>query len=246
MDTNKKTARTAGLVYLIILIGGLFAEFFVRSRVMAAGNAALTTGNIMGSQGLYRLGFVIDIFSQVAYLIVALLLYKLFKPVNKTVAMLCVLLISISTSIACLNLLNQFAAVYLLTDTTFAAAFTADQLNTLSYFFLNMQKYGYIIGDIFFGGWFIPLGYLVYKSGYFPKALGIILNVAALGFLVDFTGQFLFPDNAAVISNIGYVLATPCEWAFFFWLIFRGAKEALPAAQVAKQQPKMENTLVTN
>jgi hypothetical protein len=246
MNTNKKTARTAGLVYLIILIGGMFAEFFVRSKVMAAGNAALTAGNIMSSQGLFRLGFVIVIFSQVAYLVVAVLLYKLLKPVNKTIALLCVLLISISTAITCLNLLNQFASVELLSNATFAAAFSADQLNTLSYFFLDMQKYGYIIGDIFFGGWFIPLGYLVYKSGYFPKALGILLNVAALGFLIDFMGQFLFPNDSAFISNIGMVLSVPCEWAFFFWLIFKGAKEALPAAQPANQQRKIANTLVTN
>jgi hypothetical protein len=157
-----------------------------------------------------------------------------------------VLLISVSTAIACLNLLNQFASVELLSNATYAAAFSADQLNTLSYFFLDLQKYGYIIGDIFFGGWFIPLGYLVYKSGYFPKVLGILLNVAALGFLIDFVGQFLFPNDSAFISNIGMVLATPCEWAFFFWLIFKGAKEALPAAPAAGQRYELKNTLVTN
>lgn len=217
----RKYARIAGLLYLVVIVTGVFAQFFVRSPLIVPGDAAATANKIMASEWLYRAGFVSDLIAATCYFLLALTLYVLLKPLNKNLALLCVLLVSISTAIMCLNMLNQFAALLLLSGADYMTVFERDELQALVLFFLNMHSYGYTVAGIFFGGWLLPLGYLVFKSGYLPKALGVLLMIATFGFLIDIFIASLFPRYEAIAYPFLAVDAV-AEVLFCLWLLFKG------------------------
>lgn len=226
MNSNKKTARVAGLLYLLLIIFGIFAEFFVRQGLIVPGDAAITANNIMASESLFRLGFVSDIIASACWLLLPLALYVLLKPVNKNFASLMVLFVLAGVAMQCINMLNQFAALLLLSGADYLKVFQADQLHALAMFFLNLHKYGYSSAGIFHGLWLLPLGYLVFKSGYFPRILGVLLIIACFGFLVDFFGRFLLPNYEnyeAIISLVG-LSSVIGEFSFCGWLLLKGAK----------------------
>lgn len=224
--TQRKAARIAGLLYLLVIIFGVFAEFFVRQSLIVPGDAAATANNIMASESLFRLGFVIDIIQGMCWLLLPLALYVLLKPVNKNFASLMVVIVLVGVAIQCLNMLNQFAPLLLLSGADYLKVFETNQLHALVMFFLNLHKYGYISAAIFHGLWLLPLGYLVFKSGYFPRILGVLLIIACFSFLVDFFGNFLLPNYAnyeAVFLLIG-LPAVIGEFSFCGWLLLKGAK----------------------
>ena len=222
-DTSqRKTARVAGLLYLITAITGIFGEY-VRSTLIVYGDASATASNIMASEPLFRIGFISDLTMITCYFLTACVLYMLLKPVNKNIALLFVLFTLGSVSVLFINALNQFAALLLLSGAGYLTVFGADQLNALLMLFLNLHKYGYTIAQIFFGLWLLPLGYLIFKSGYFPRILGILVMIACFGHLLEFFQVFLFPGYE-VIAYPGLVAAMIGEFSFFFWLLIKGAK----------------------
>ena len=222
MNSIKKTARTAGFLYLIMAITGIFGEY-VRSTLIVYGDAAATASNIMASESLFRIGFISDLTMITCYFLTACVLYMLLKPVNKNIALLFVLFTLGSVSVLFINALNQFATLLLLSGAGYLTIFGADQLNALAMLFLNLHKYGYTIAQIFFGLWLLPLGYLIFKSGYFPRILGILVMIACFGHLLEFFQVFLFPGYE-VIAYPGLVAAMIGEFSFMFWLLIKGAK----------------------
>ncbi len=232
-----KYARIAGFLYLIVNVTGVFAQFFVRSKLIVPGDAAATASNIMASEFLFRAGFMGDLIASTCYFLLALTLYVLLKPVNKNLSLLCVLLVAISTAIMCLNMLNQFAALLLLGGAGYLSVFDRSQLQALALFFLDMHGYGYVVAGIFFGGWLFPLGYLVFKSGFFPKTLGVLLMLACFGFLIDLFLTSLFPRHEAIAYP--FLAVDPiAEISFCLWLLIKGVnverweKRALESARI--------------
>jgi len=219
----RMTARIAGFLYLVVILGGIFAQFFVRSRLIVPGDATTTVNNIMASERMFRIAFVADLVAATCYFLVGVALYAVLKPVNKTIALLFVLMVSISTAIQCTNLLNHFAALLLVSGADYLKVLGTAPLDALALFFLTMHKYGYLIAQIFFGGWLFPLGFLVYKSGYFPKVMGVLLIIASLGYLIGSFVAFLLPGHE-VIAYPGYVLAAVGEISFCVWLLIKGVK----------------------
>ena len=162
-----KTARMAGFLYLMIFIT-LISSSVIRSKLIVFGDAAATANNIMASEWLFRIGFMDELLCGVFFLLAAWALYVLLKPVNKNLALLFVLLNLGGVAIQCFNMLNLFAALLLLSGADYLKVFQADQLQALAMLFLNLYTNGFMIAQIFYGTWLLPLGYLVYKSGYFP------------------------------------------------------------------------------
>ncbi len=177
MNSIQKTARMAGLLYFIYIVTTIFADVIGRSRLIVFGDAAATANNIMASEWLFRLSFVSDLVSIVFFLLAAWALYVLLKSVNKDLALLFWLLNLGGVVVYSINLLNQFAALLLLSGADYLKVFQADQLQAAAMFFLNLYQNGYWISQIFFGAWLFPLGYLVFKSGFLPRILGIVLMV---------------------------------------------------------------------
>ncbi len=217
MNPNK-TARIAGFLYLILYVSGVFSYLIVSSSLNVPGDAATTVNNIMASEGLFRLGFVSDLISQMFHVLLLPVLYKLLKPVNKNHALSMVISGLAFVPITMLNMLNEFAVLLLSSGADYLTAFTADQLHALVMFFLDLQEHGFKIAWIFYGLWLFPLGYLVFKSGYIPRILGVLLMIACFGYLIDFVTFFLFPNFDATISLFTFL----GEPLLTLWLLIKG------------------------
>ena len=190
----KKTARIAGLLYLILIVSGIFSYMFVTSRLIVPGDTATTINNITASESLYVSGIFSWLVSETVFILLVYFLYKLLKPVNENHAFLMVMFVLVAVPIAFINELNKFAALLLLSGADYLKVFAADQLHAQVMLFLDLHEHGINIAAIFWGLWLLPLGYLVFKSGFLPRILGILLIVGCFGYLIDFVTFFFFPD----------------------------------------------------
>jgi len=227
MNTNKKTARMAGLLYLIYIVFHVFADVIGRSKIIVYGDAAATAKNIMASAWQFRIGFMIDLFAAALFLLTAWALYMLLKPVNKNLALLFLLLNLGGVAIQCTSDLFLPASQLLLSGADYAKVFQADQLQALAMSFLYLYKNGFMIAQIFYGAWLFPLGYSVFKSGFLPRILGIVLMIHCATWLMTSLQFFLFPGFQA-ITYVSYPLGFIAEFGLTLWLLIMGAKEQKP------------------
>jgi hypothetical protein len=211
-----KTARIAGILWFITLLTVVITGI-TRSPLIVSGDAIATANNIMASQSQFNIGFVSDLTHQVIFIFYVLVLYKLLKPVSKNQAVLMVILALVGIPIAMLNQLNQFAALPLLSSADYLAAFQADQWDALVKLFLDLYETGIQIAKIFWGLWLFPFGYLVFKSDYIPRILGVLLIIAGFGYLFDVVTFFLFPNfpSIALFTWWGELLIA-------LWLLIKG------------------------
>ena len=223
MNTNQKTARIAGLLYLIVAITGGFGHFSLHGSIIVHGDATATVNNILASKTMFILGFVSNLSCQTTFIVLPLVLYKLLNHVNKNHALLMIIFVLIGVPIASLNMLNQFAALLILGGANYLTAFNTNQLNALVMLFLNMQEYGVLIAQIFWGLWLLPFGYLVFKSGFLPKCLGILLMIACFGYLIGSFISFISPAYATMIQPI-YIEPAIAEISICLWLLIKGVK----------------------
>jgi len=232
MRTPQRLARTAGLFYLIVGVFGGFAEAYVPGKVYVPGDAAATAHNVVANAGLVRVGVVADLVQATFFLFTAMTLYLLLERVNKNVARAMVIFVAISVAMMCLNRVHQFAALLVATDASYADALGTPGSDALVLLMLDLQHYGVLAAQVFFGLWLLPLGYLVYKSRMFPRVLGVLLVIGCAGYIVDVFAGFLAPDLAAALGP--FVLTPPAiaEIAMVLWLLVKGAKAPQQDGQV--------------
>ena len=223
MNSTKQTARIAGFLYLMVIGFGVFALMVVRPSLIVPGDAATTASMITASESLFRIGVVSELIMYTCFLLLPLPLYVLLKPAGKNLALLMVLFVLVSVPIGMLNTLNNFAALSLLSGADYLTVFTAEQLQAQVMHFLNLYDLGYLIGQIFFGLWLIPLGYLAFKSGYFPKILGVLVILGGFAQLADTFTSFLFPSYEGIIITVLGVFGFS-EILFCLWLLGFGVK----------------------
>jgi hypothetical protein len=219
-----RTARIAGVLWFISL-STVVITVLAQSQFVVSGDAIATANNVRGSEWQFNLGFVSDLIHQVIFIFYVLVLYKLLKPVNKNQAVLMVILALVGIPIAMLNQLNQLAALLLLSGSDYLATFQADQWGALVTLLLDLFDNGIHIAQIFWGLWLLPFGYLVYRSGYIPRILGILLIIAGMGYLIDVVTFFLFPNlpPIALFTWWGELLIA-------LWLLIKGVKDKQPTA----------------
>ncbi|MFC2076176.1 DUF4386 domain-containing protein [candidate division KSB1 bacterium] len=215
-------ARVAGLMYLIMAICGPFSLLYVPSKLVVSGDATATANNIMASEWLFRLGFVGESIVFLSEIVLVVMLYTLFKPVSKTLSLVAAFFRLAMATIQGINLLNKFTALLLLSGAAYLTIFKPDQLHALALLYLNAHEYGAFIWGAFFGFHCLVLGYLLYKSTYLPRILGILLAAASVGYLTDSFGNFLFANYEATISLVFLVPGTIGELLLAFWLLFKG------------------------
>ena len=221
-DTAKTSpliiARLAGFLYLLTVPLGIFNFMYIPSNLIVSGDAVKTAQNIMASESLYRLGIVSALLGAIIPIFYLLLLYKLLKPVSKDIAVVMVVVALIGNPIALFNEFTQLGALHLLSGADYLAVFTTAQLQALAYLFLRLHSYGVNIAFIISGLWLLPLGYLIIKSGFLPKILGILLIIGGFGYMIDVFAGFLFPA-----SNLSIGLLTGLsEILFILWLLIKG------------------------
>ena len=232
MNSLKKIARGAGILYILMDVFMIFSGMVVDPKIYVPGDAVATASNILASEWLFRLGFVSNLVGQILFLCVVLALYNLFKSVDKGQARLMVILVVAGVSVAFLNTLFQYAPILLLSGAEHLSAFNPAQLQTLSMLFLDMYNNGIMLAEIFWGLWLIPLGILVYKSRFVPKVLGVLLIVGCFGHLLSFLSTFLFPDYSAILIPISEMVMIG-ELPIFLWLLIKGAKDQQPSTRTA-------------
>ena len=216
MNTNK-IARTAGFLYLLLVPFGFFGGEYIPS-ITVLGSAVATVSNIMAHTLLFRLSILSALITPIVVVLVALFLYKLFKSVNKNQAVLMVVFALAALPIAMLNELNHFAVLLLLNGTDYLKVFSVDQLYSQVMFFLDLSHYGAFIAAIFWGLWLLPMGHLVFKSGFLPRIIGVLLIIAGFGYIIDSAALFLLPDLNIDISQFTFY----GELLLLLWLLIKG------------------------
>jgi hypothetical protein len=220
----RKIARITGVLYLIIIISGLFSEMFVRSGIIVHNDFQATANNILEKESLFRVGFISDMIMVMSDVGVALLLYILLKPVSKGLSMLAAFFRLAQATVIGLNLLNFFMPLLILGNSEHSQSFSVEQLNSLSSLFLEAHTYGYLISGVFFGFSCIFLGILIFRSIYFPKWLGILVASAGASYLIDSVTNFLAPGFATYSEYLVISIAVVSELSLCLFLLIKGLK----------------------
>ena len=219
-----KLARIAGVLYLLIFICAGFAQGAVRGSIHVPGDAVATASNIVAHEFFFRSGFVADILAFMSDAAVAVLLYVLLLPVNKTLSLLAAAFRLLAhPAIATVNLLNHYMALEFAKGADYLTVFSTQQTQSLALFFLDMHRFGYLIAGAFFGLSLLLLGYLLYKSPYFPRIIGVLIAIAAFGYFIESFGTFLFGHKELYTMIVG-ITAVIGELSLTLWLLIKGVR----------------------
>jgi hypothetical protein len=236
MNSPKRLARTAGFLYLLVAIFSAFAQIVRIAKVYVAGDAATTAQNVLANSDLVRLSVVADLFQATIWVFLAMALWRLLRHVNTNTASAMVTIVAIGAAITCLNMVFQFAGLRVALDASYAAAFGIAGSNALILLLFDMQHHGFLIAQIFFGLWLVPLGYLAYTSGMFPRALGVLLIVGGASYLVGMLAVFLLPDVGETINGMVAIAPTIAEVSMVGYLLVKGVRSSPQSEVVARSQ----------
>lgn len=226
MSSPKQTARIAGAIYLVVVLTGLFSLMYVPKQLSNWNNPEEMINNIIAHETLFRLGIFVGIFGYTFFGLLPLLLYKLLSPVNKTHTVLMVAFAVVSVPISLTNMLNKFAVLTLLSKANYLSGVDVAQIHTQILLHLDYYGNGNQLASIFWGLWLFPFGYLVYKSGFLPKIIGVFLMFGCFGYVINFTGNFFFPAyDGSLISKMITVPGSLGELGICLWMLVMGVKE---------------------
>lgn len=215
-------ARIGGVAYLVIIVAGLMGEMFIRNTIVVPGDAAATAQNLTTSPLLWRIGIAGDLVMHVCDVILMLVFYVLLKPVNRHLALLALLFNLIQTAVLVANKINLLMPLFLLGDAPYLKTLDAHQLQALSYVSIRAHAYGFGVGLIYFGFVCLIAGYLIYRSGFFPRVLGVLMQIAGLCYLVNSFTLIIAP---AVANKLYPAILLPPfigELSLCLWLIVKG------------------------
>ena len=215
-----KVARITGGFYLAFMLASVLATMLAN---IGLGDAQQVYQAIVTNTGSFRLGLVVALVSGFLFLMAAWGLYVLLRPVNKHLALLFLLLNAVGVAIQGASMLSLVSAMLQGDGASHMQAYSAAQLEGLAYLSINVYKTGWVTGQLFFGTWLFPLGYLVYKSGYLPRFLGVLLILDGFAVLIWFFQALLLPDYNA-IHYPGLVVSFIAELGLGLWLLVKGVK----------------------
>jgi len=224
MNSTKKQARVAGILYLLASIIGCFGLIYVPDTLVVSGDATATASHIRASETLFRLGIASELFGFTMFIFVVLALYRLFKGVNEKHALAMAILLLVSIPISLLNVLNDVAALVLVSGANFLSVFDKGQLDALAYFFHRLHGQGFVVAQIFWGLWLFPFGILVIRSGFIPRVLGYLLFIAGFGNVASSFTSLLPLSYPPVVDRL-QAFFTAAELPIIFWLLIWGAKD---------------------
>jgi uncharacterized protein DUF4386 len=224
----RRLARIAGVFYLLVGIFGGFAEGFVDPKMYVAGDAAATAENVIANAGLVRVGVVAHLLDATFFVLTALALYVLLQHVHQSVAGAMLVFVALAAGIVTLNAVFLFEGLQVATNASYVSAFGAAGASALVLLLLDIQHYGTLAAQVFFGSWLAPLGYLAYRSGLFPRGLGVVLVAAAVFYLLDLLAAFLVPDLAKQIHPLLVIVPAVAEVWMVLYLLARGVRTTRP------------------
>ena len=231
----KKLTKLGGILYLTIFIAVPLSYMIGKGLILVSGDAAATAANIVNSEGMFRFGLAGEAVVFLVEVLLAGVLYPLLKPVSPSLSLAAAFARLGEAVIQAVNLLTSVLALLLASGSGYLAAIDAAQRQALAMAFLESYDYVILIWGFFFGLHLFLLGYLVQKSGFFPKLLGTLLLLAGVGYLLQSFGTFALPQFEAALSTVVLVLAIPGEIAFTYWLLRHGVDEAAWKKKAAEQ-----------
>ncbi len=210
-------ARLAGICYLLGAQASVFGQMIIPGRLVVSSSAATTAANILAHESLYRFGAVLAFISVPFHIVWAILFYQLFKPVNRSIPLLAAFVMLMGCAMWTLCALFSLAPLLILKGTSSLSAFAPEQLQTLALLLLRLNAQAYDIGLVFFGLWCILIGYLIVRSTFLPRTIGVLYALAGFGYLTLLwqpLAKYLYPYNLA--------LAGPGEISLLLWLLVKG------------------------
>jgi|SRR5208282_699213 len=210
-------ARMAGACQLLEAITATFGQVIVLGRLVVSGNAAATAANILGHERLFWLGFASSLMGVAFHIAWALLIYVLLKPVNRSLSLLAAFFILVACAMQALTSLFYLAPLLILQGGSSLSAFTAEQLQSLALMFLNLNAYAFKIDLVFFGFWCILIGYVIFRSTFLPRILGVLLAISGLGWVT-----YLYPPLAFHLGTFRVTASALGEIPLELWLIVMG------------------------
>jgi hypothetical protein len=220
------TARIAGALYLVVIATGFFAEFYVRGSMIVSGDAVATAHNILASEPLYRLGFAADLVGDACYIGVTLILYQLLAPVSRSLSLLAAFFSLTGCVVMAANLVNHLAPLLLLSGGPYLSAFTPGQLQALALVALKLHARGYFIAMVFFGLYCGAIGYLMFRSTFFPRLLGLLLMAGGLSDLTNSFALFVAPALQDRLEPYILIPGGVSEIGLCLWLLAIGVDAA--------------------
>ncbi len=215
-------ARIGGVLYLIIIVIGLFDEAFVRSRIIVSGDAAATAANISSLESLWRFGIAAEFFLLICAVALTLIFFLLLRPVSRELALLVVFFNLVSLAVEAAVQMYLLGALFPLGKADYLRAFEPHQLNALASLSVKLHSYGFGVALIFFGCACLILGYLIFRSGFLPKAVGVLMQIAGLSYLTHSFALILAPNFAHRIFPAILVPAFVGEASLCLWLLVKG------------------------
>ena len=232
MSDDKRQARIAGLLYLLVAITAPLGLMVVPSRLIVSGDPAATAALIAGHDTLLRMGMASELFHQAIEVFMVLVLYNLFKPVSRTLAQQMLVLGLVPIPMVFLNVLGEVAAATTANGVPWLAAFSRPQLDALALLFMHLHAQGLQLAAVFWGLWLLPLGLLALRSGFIPKVFGWLVIASGIGYLMGSITALLVPALAGPLATPIFVLELG-EPMMILWLVLVGARtntRALPSA----------------
>jgi len=219
----KKTARLAGLLYLILVITGVYGIMYIPSQIIVAGDSVSTANNMISNEVLFRTGILNDIISNTIFLFLVLVLYRLLKHVNENQAKLMVALVIVQIPFVFFMEAFNITSLMILKG-EILKTFELSQRQDFAMLFLKINDYGTLPLEMFWGLWLLPFGLLVYKSGFIPRIFGILLVIAGIAYMIDSTIALFFPSFSVFVNKPTLLLVAIGEISITLWLLIKGVK----------------------
>jgi hypothetical protein len=223
VETSPQTyARIGGALYLVIIVIGLFGEAFVRDRLIVSGNAAATAANIISHESLWRFHIAAELFLLICAIALLWILFVLLRPVSRDLALLAVFINLVSIGIEAATTMYLLEALFPLGNAADLKAFRPEQLYVMTSLSLKSHGYGFGVSLLFFGCFCVIVGYLILKSGYLPKTIGVLMQIAGVCYL---TNSFALILSPAVANRLFPAILVPAfigEASLCLWLLVKG------------------------
>ena len=224
MISRQQTARLGGALYIAMGLPAAFAIVYIPSVFIVPGDATATASRIAASAGLYRFGILADLLCGVFAIWLATVLYDLFKVVDRAQARLMVGFVFGMVAIGTVLTVLMAAPLVLTSGANYLAAFDKHQLDALTLGFWGLRAQGIRAATMYWGVWLLPLGILVYKSGFLPRLLGVLVFVAGCSYVVDCLVYFFFPHYAGIVALVSAVPQAAGELGFSGWMLIKGVR----------------------
>lgn len=219
----KKIARIAGLLYLFLIVTGVFGVMYIPSQIIVPGDSISTAKNMISNEFLFRTGVLNDIISNTIFLFLVLVLYRLLKSVNEHQAKIMFVLVIVQIPFVFIMEAFNITSLMILKG-EILKTFELNQRQDLAMLFTEINNYGTLSLEMFWGLWLLPFGLLVYKSEFIPRIFGTLLLIGGFAYMIDSTIGILFPDYSSFVKYPTLLFVAIGEVSITLWLLIKGIK----------------------